>query len=41
MAAAHLLKWAERMADVIIKKHWDEFPDAVEALVEKGKLTVA
>lgn len=40
VAAAHLMKWAERMADVIIESHWDQFPSAVEALVEHGKLTV-
>jgi hypothetical protein len=38
VASAHLMKWAERMADVIIDRHWDQFPGAVEALVERGRL---
>ena len=41
VAAVQLVKWGERMADVIIARHWGEFPDAVEALVENGRLTVA
>lgn len=41
VAAAHLMKWAERMADVIIEKHWDQFPGAVEALVERGVVKVS
>jgi hypothetical protein len=40
VAAAALVKWGERMADVIIERHWDQFSGAVEALVERGKLKV-
>jgi hypothetical protein len=42
VAAAHLMKWGERMADVIIEKYWGEsFHEAARALIENGTLKVA
>jgi len=39
-AAAILLRWAERMADTLIERHWDQFPDAVRALCERATLRI-
>jgi hypothetical protein len=38
-AAALLVKWAERMADVMVEKHWSKVHKLAFALLEFGKLS--